>query len=469
MGRVERVSDSISLDEATELIQVGKERSAESKRPVVVSLTRPFPIEIDSIQLFHAGTRIDSTRNYWALPAEESWTVSVGEAAEISVKGPKRFQQAAAILRDLISSAIVEDNGGPGLVFSGGFRFNPGLPADDPWREFHDGLLTLPRWMVTSQSNGKRWVTINTVVNDHANVDSARKELADQATELFDSRTELAKDDEVLMKTEPTTDGWRRNVKEVLTAIKNEKLTKVTLARVMKLSAETPAPPEEVLRNLASNYPECRIFAFCRNQISFVGASPEELVNLRGEKVTSTCLAGSAPRGVSQKEDAEFSSWLLENAKERQEHAVVVEWIAQRMGSLCSKLQWDDVPHIVRLGNVQHLGTKFVGTPKTGCDILAFVEALHPTPAVGGIPLDPAMEMIGRLEDFDRGWYTGPVGWVDRFGNGEFAIAIRCALLRGNEAFLYAGAGIVSGSEPDREDHETTMKFKPLLTALGAT
>jgi menaquinone-specific isochorismate synthase len=139
------------------------------------------------------------------------------------------------------------------------------------------------------------------------------------------------------------------------------------------------------------------------------------------------------------------------------------------MGRLCDKIKWDEIPKVVRLGNLQHLGTRFEGEPKKGCHVLRFVEALHPTPAVGGMPLRPALEMIERLENFDRGWYTGPVGWVDGYGDGEFAIAIRCALLRGNEAILYAGAGIVSGADPDREDEETKMKFKPLLNALGAS
>jgi menaquinone-specific isochorismate synthase len=159
---------------------------------------------------------------------------------------------------------------------------------------------------------------------------------------------------------------------------------------------------------------------------------------------------------------------LLKNEKERREHKVVVDWISERMGALCNKLDWNKVPYVLRLGNVQHLATHCVGTRADGYDVLDFVEALHPTPAVGGVPLDPALEMIAELEDFDRGWYTGPVGWVDGNGNGEFAIAIRCALLRNNEAFLYAGDGIVAGSDPDIEDHETTMKFKPLVTALGA-
>ena len=130
-------------------------------------------------------------------------------------------------------------------------------------------------------------------------------------------------------------------------------------------------------------------------------------------------------------------------------------------------MHWNESPEVFRLGNVQHLATQFVGTSKNDVNVLDFVNALHPTPAVGGMPLAPALEMIRRVETFDRGWYTGPVGWVDRQGFGEFAIALRCALIRERDAFLYAGAGIVSASDADREYEETTLKLKPLLTALG--
>lgn len=467
MDRLPQPSDSISLDRALELISDGNRRATEVNRPVLVSLTEPLAIETDPAHLFSAAARVDNIRNYWALPAEQSWIVGAGNAAEIIVEGPQRFQQAATLLQDTLSSAILEENGGPGPVFMGGFRFNPRPPAEGLWEDFHDGLLTLPRWMVTSQSSGRRWFTINLVVNGRTGVDSLLKDLRIQAAKLFDSPSDIPKPVSASIKSQSTADLWRQSVEQALDAVKDGRLTKVTLARILKLRAGIPIPPEVVLRSLAANYPECRVFAFCRRGTCFVGASPEELVSLHGEDVSSTCLAGSAPRGTSEIEDSQLSEWLLGNVKERREHEVVVDWVSERMGRLCSKLQWDDVPHLMRLGNLQHLATRFAGRPKKGSHVLVFVNALHPTPAVGGTPLGPALEMIERLETFDRGWYTGPVGWVDRNGNGEFAIAIRCALLRGNEAFLYAGAGIVSGSDSDHEDQETMMKFKPLLMALS--
>jgi len=468
MDHERQTSDLISLDAICELLAVGKQRSTDSHSPVLVSLTTPSPNKIDPIQLFAVGRRLDATTNYWSLPAKQSWMVGIGEAAEMITEGPIRFQQATALLRDMVGSAVVEARGAPGPILLGGFRFRSGLPNDGLWQEFHDGLLTLPRWMFVAQSNGQFWLTINVVTNGRTELDTLRRELATQALALFGQHDRLPEPVAASVKAEPMADGWRQNVKHALDAIKDGKLTKVTLARTMKLRSQIPIAPEVVLRSLTANYPECYTFAFSRRGTYFVGASPEELVALNGASVTSTCLAGSAPRGDSESKDMELSDWLLRNVKERREHEVVVDWISERMGRLCSELHWNEVPYVLRLGNLQHLATRFVGTRVDGCHVLDFVEALHPTPAVGGIPLEPALEMIEKLEDFDRGWYSGPVGWVDKNGNGEFAIAIRCALLRDKEAFLYAGDGIVTGSDPDKEDQETTMKFKPLLTALGA-
>jgi len=469
LGRGRQTSDLVSLDAMFELLRLGKRRSSNSHGQTLVSLTKPFPGKIDPIRLFATAQRMDEVVNYWALPAKGSWMVGVGDAAEIISRGPLRLKQAAAMIQGMMRSAIIEPKEAPAPLFLGGFRFKSGSLNDGLWEEFHDGLLTLPRWMMASHSNSQCSLAINVVMNARTDIDALREELAAQALTLLNHDEASTQPVAAPAKLAPVADGWEQKVKQALDAIKDGKVGKITLARTLKLRSETTISPEDVLRNLATNYPECRTFAFCRPGASFVGASPEELVCLNGASVTSTCLAGSAPRGDSETTDKQLSSWLLTDEKERREHKMVVDWISERMAVLCNGLSWNEVPYVLRLGNVQHLATSFVGTRVEGYHVLDFVGALHPTPAVGGIPLEPALEMIGKLEDFDRGWYTGPVGWVDGNGNGEFAIAIRCALLRNNEAFLYAGDGIVAGSDPDTEDRETAMKFKPLLTALGAS
>jgi len=459
-----RASNSICLDKMAELLSNGKNLASKLDRPILVSLTQPFQINADPVALFSGTKYVSDVRAFWAIPSEKSWIVGAGQAAEIRVEGPGRFQQALTKHQSLMNSAVCEDGVGPGPIFTGGFSFNTGSPVNEIWQAFSEGILTLPRWQFVSRRN-HQWLTLNVMVNGHMELDSLLDDLSTQAAALLQKRSSLPNFDGALLK--PSTNHWRTNVEQALDAVKSRKLRKLILARTVNVSSEKPILPEPVLQSLIQNYPICRIFAFCRNGSCFVGASPEELVSLRGKIVTSTCLAGSAPRGTSKNEDSRFSSWLLECEKERKEHDIVVDWVSERMKKLCSQLEWDDVPHVVKLDNLQHLETHFAGVPKNAKHILEFVAALHPTPAVGGIPLRPALELIEHLEEQPRGWYTGPVGWIDKDGSGSFAIAIRCALLRGHEAFLYAGSGIVAGSDPDREYQETTIKFRPLLTALG--
>ncbi|HXX73180.1 MAG TPA: isochorismate synthase [Candidatus Acidoferrales bacterium] len=463
-----QASDLVSSDAILDLLTIGKRRSEQIHTEVLVSLTRPFSNRIDPIHTFAVTRQMNAIVNYWALPAERSWKLGVGEAIEITAGGPLRFRKAASELYGVMDSAIIETNNTAGPIFLGGFRFRPKQRIIQPWREFDDGLLTLPRWMIASDPTGQCTLTINVTVNERTMLEKLRKQLAVESTKIFDEHELLPSPATTSVKIKPQTDRWGKKVTRALDAITAGKLSKVTLARSLKLHSKTSISPEAVLRNLTTNYPECRTFAFCRRGRYFVGASPEELVSLNGAHVASTCLAGSAPRGESEESDMVFSSWLLNNEKERREHQVVVDWVKDRMGIFCTKLDWNHAPYVLKLGNVQHLATDFVGIRAEGCRILDFVEALHPTPAVGGKPLAPALKMITKLEGFDRGWYTGPVGWVDGNGNGEFAIAIRCALLWKNEALLYAGDGIVAGSDPDTEDRETAMKFRPLLSALGA-
>lgn len=458
-------ASEICLDKMADLLSNGKNLSSKQGRSTLVSLTQPFLKNADPVQLFSAAKHVSDVRAFWAIPHEAFWIVGAGEAVEIRVKGKRRFQQALAEHKKLMKSALCEDGAGPGPIFVGGFSFSAGT-AKDNWQLFLDGILTLPRWQVVSRKNA-RWLTVNVIVTEHTELRSLIKDLSKQGAALIQDQKTFQNVETTFAKL--PTNHWKINVQKALNEVKDQKLRKLTLARTINVSSEKPILPEPVLQSLMLNYPKCRIFAFSRNGSCFLGASPEELVSLHGRIVNSTCLAGTAPRGSSKNEDAHLSNWLLESEKEQDEHKIVVDWISQRMKKLCSQLKWDIYPHIVKLDTLQHLETHFTGSSKKGKHILEFVSALHPTPAVGGVPLRPALELIMLLEDQPRGWYTGPVGWIGKDGSGSFAVAIRCALLKGTHALLYAGSGIVVGSDPEREYQETANKFKPLLTALGIT
>jgi isochorismate synthase len=199
----------------------------------------------------------------------------------------------------------------------------------------------------------------------------------------------------------------------------------------------------------------------------FLGATPERLVRLEGRFLKADCLAGSAPRGATEEEDRRLGEALLADAKERHEHALVVQAVREALAPVCSSFCAPETPGLLRMPNVQHLHTPVRGTLRGQTSILELVERLHPTPAAGGLPREAALPLIRRYEPFGRGWYAAPVGWLDALGDGEFAVAIRSALIRGQEALLYAGCGIVAASDPDREYAESCLKLRPMLWALG--
>jgi isochorismate synthase len=263
-------------------------------------------------------------------------------------------------------------------------------------------------------------------------------------------------------------EDWLDAVRSLTDSIAEGEAEKVVLARRLDIRAEHPFVVEVVIERLRERYPGCTIFAVRRGDACFLGATPETLVRLDGETVRTDCLAGSARRGASEEEDDALGQALLADDKERREHAIVARALTEALSSVCAEVRAAETPGLRRMANVQHLHTPIEATAADGVHILDLVERLHPTPATGGLPRDRALCLIREHESFSRGWYAGPLGWLDADGNGEFAVALRSALVRGNEASLFAGCGIVRGSDPEREYQESKIKLEAMLWALGA-
>jgi isochorismate synthase len=272
---------------------------------------------------------------------------------------------------------------------------------------------------------------------------------------------------EIQIEEVPSARDYAAAVATALVRIRRGELRKVVLARTVEVRAGRSLDPRMLLHRLRAVDPDAYTFAAPTNDGVIVGASPELLVSRFGHEIRSNPLAGSAPRSGDVDEDRANAEALASSAKEREEHAIVVEAVAETLAPFCEELTWDPEPVLRETPNVWHLSTSFRGVlrdpPPTALDL---VEALHPTPAVAGTPTDAALAAIDELEPFERGRYAGPVGWVDADGDGEWAIALRCAELRGDRATLYAGAGIVAGSDPDAEVDETERKFRAFLDAL---
>jgi len=222
-----------------------------------------------------------------------------------------------------------------------------------------------------------------------------------------------------------------------------------------------------VLNHLRQHYPACYAFSIANGRgQSFIGATPERLVRVASGRMHTTALAGSAARGDTASEDAAFAQALLHSEKDLREHQLVIDAIVRGLADLDLQLDHPAHPRLLGLANVHHLHTPISANLPPGVHILDLVARLHPTPAVGGAPVAPALAAITRLESFPRGLYAGPQGWVDHRGGGEFFVGLRSALVDGRTATAYAGAGIVAGSEPEKEFAETELKFKALIEAL---
>ena len=392
----------------------------------------------------------------WSGPGGE--LVGVVTAARILV-GP-RVERAAEAAAALLAGAEVDDPAGAGLgpVAVGALPFSPGAP----------GELHVPALLLRRDPAGATWVTA-TAPAPAAPPPAA--ELLARIRELADREARSAERDGArrwpparrLDRPDGHLDAWRGSVALALEAIAGGRLDKVVLAREALVEAEWPFPRAALLRRLRAR---AGLDAFVYASGGLVGASPELLVSRRGRVAISRPMAGTVPRGATAAAEARGLARLTGSAKEAVEHRLVVDAVSEGLAKVADRVEVAH-PEVVRLPTVAHLATEVTADLTEPLpSALELAGLLHPTPAVGGSPRDAAVAAIAALEPFDRGRYAGPVGWVDAAGDGEWAVALRCAALDGRRARLLAGAGIVPGSDPDAEWAETEHKLAAMLEVL---
>jgi isochorismate synthase len=444
-------------------------------QPVIASWTLTAPHDLDPLHVFALGAGRHRFRIFWEQAAADSTFAGLGAALAIQTDGATRFRDASALAEQARATAIVDgdvlDGAVSGPVFLGGFAFDPARPAEPHWRQFPAGLLILPR-VLWARRDGVATVTISAQLRPDDDPETAAA-LALRDLDVLDASTAGLPDFRsahraVEWTERPPSVDWKAAVAAAAADVRAGRFEKVVLAREVRVCASAPLRPEEVLDRLRLANPRAMVFAFGVGDQCFLGATPELLVRLSQRTVTAHCLAGSIARGASEDEAAELAQRLLASAKDRVEHEIVAQSTEAALRAVCDEVvRAPETPYVVRSGSVQHLLTPLTGRVRNGKGLLELVDVLHPTPAVGGFPREVAMEAIREREGLDRGWYAGPVGWMDFAGDGEFGVAIRSALLTGAEAFLYAGCGIVADSEPEAEYQETCLKLKPMLAALN--
>jgi isochorismate synthase len=457
----------------------------------LVSITVPAPVvHVDKLLDLPLGKHPFTPILFWAPPAGQSRAsfsyAGFGEVVRIEADGPRRLaavrERGEQLLRALRERVHPGCAAVPPSCLFGGIAFRPERQRTAPWSSFRDASFSLPRWLYGC-SDGAAFLRLSLRAEELS--DSIR--IVDEADRIGASimaaacaEPSPARDDACGQGPDQGTIAppdsrieamssaeFCALVEHALSSIRSKALEKVV---PIAWSHVTPAGPVDVaaaLRRMGHAYADCVRFAVQRGETTFAGASPERLVTLHGRSLEADALAGTVRRGQAQEDDAALVRSLCESDKDRREHAIVVQAIAGVLAPICERLRIPPEPKIRSLRNVHHLWTPIRGELRTQTHILDLVAALHPTPAVCGTPREAAFDWISRHERVSRGWYTGAVGFFDAMGDGAFSVAIRAGLLEMHDAWLYAGAGIVEGSNPLLEYAETRAKQSPMLAALG--
>jgi isochorismate synthase len=449
-------------------------RRARRYGEALAAITIRVDARTDPSAVVAASRRADEPWFCFEQPDRDRAAVAaLGCATALEDHGPDRFKTTAKRWRALASHAACDPPEGPrgsGPIAVGGFAFAPDGGASPPWAGFAAASLHVPEVALVRRGDDVR-LTFAVL----AQPDDTPEDL----TNRINNRADDLKNPSDLPLLDPSPSGryrvvsamppehYEQAVQRAVERIKQGELDKIVLAREVQVHAPTDHDPAAVLGVLRVAFPSCHLVVAGRGDAAFISASPELLIRRDGERAATLALAGSTRRSADPAVDDHLGERLLRSAKDREEQAIVARRIARTLKPYAVWVTAHEEPEVVRMANIQHLGTPIRAQLSRSISVIELAGLLHPTPAVGGEPLRQAAPLIPALEGLDRGWYAGPVGWTDLDEDGEFVVALRCALLRGPVARCYAGVGVVRDSDPAAELAETETKLQALLPVLA--
>jgi isochorismate synthase len=449
------------------------QKAADRDGRTLVSVTKEVAVADPCAAVFAA--RMASDRWFcWEQPDREFALAGLGVAHEAASRGPDRFHDVAAESLRLGDRPVLDQPrglpAGAGPVWIGGFAFDSEGGSSSIWSSLAPASLVLPQVSICRRGE-RAFLTVNAVVRPGEGVEQLGEELTARLATLR-LHAPLP-----LLDPHPTAHAEIRSARpprEFETAVEAAtsridagELSKVVLAREVVVSAAAAHDPAAIFGAMREQFPACFCFCCGTPEAAFVGASPELLVRRAGASVSTVALAGSTRRSSDPAVDDHLGEQLLRSDKNRREQRIVTERIVRALRPHAVWVEAAPEPEIVKVANIQHLATPVLAQLAEPHSAIELAGLLHPTPAVGGEPWPAAAAAIADLEGMDRGWYAAPVGWMDATEDGEFCVALRSALLRDREAHLFAGVGVVAGSDPAAELAETEVKLGALLPLLA--
>ncbi|HLN14612.1 MAG TPA: isochorismate synthase [bacterium] len=448
-------------------------RARATGTPALVSVTGRVDTAVDPTAVAVASRRPGEPWFCLEQPDRDGYALAaIGSVCELEARGPDRFRAVARHWSGVAAAALADDPDGPsgsGLVALGGFAFAPDGGDSPRWEGFAPASLVVPE-LSLARAGDRVSLTLNLEAAPDDTLEDLEARVAGRLHELRMAPLPLldpapAGEYKVLSPMPPS--HYEEAVARAVERIRAGELEKIVLAREVEVHAPVDHDVGAVLGLLREAFASCYVFAVGRGDAVFLAASPELLVRREGQRASTVALAGSSRRSADPAVDEHLGEQLVRSEKDREENAIVVRRIARALRPHSVWVTAAPEPALVRVANIIHLGTPIRAQLAIPLSAIELAGVLHPTPAVGGEPLELAAPLIPALEGLDRGWYAGTVGWTDAAGDGEFCVALRCALVRGRVAHLYAGGGIVRDSDPVAELAETEVKLGALLPVLA--
>jgi menaquinone-specific isochorismate synthase len=487
-GMLKRALNWLESDVANQTINHAFEANLKSGDQKILSVCVPVEVS-DPLAVLELIPKDDEFQYYWERPVDQFAVAAHGKCESFQASGIQRFemvQQWVNLVKKNHYRASMIKHRHANLAMFGGFGFFDQNNAKE-WEGFDAAHFVIPEWCIIRDGQ-LRVVVINIkiVQGDFADVNALKSTVISKLSSLFGmleahrkQMRDFREDDNIIepkdevvqplkVEEQPAEfSKWVAHIDQAKEMINKGYFEKIVIARNVHIQTEKAIRLTRVANALRRTYPECTsYFVGFGNGKHLIGSTPEVLASFKPNYILTEALAGTMKRGKTASEDAMYEQKLLDSTKDREEHKYVVDAIKHQLSRFVHQVDIAHEPTIKKLNNVQHLYTPITAWKDRPVHTMSVIHAMHPTPAVGGSPNGKAVKYIKQFEEFDRGWYAAPLGWMNLSDEAEFHVAIRSALVQNNEAFLFAGCGIVAESDPELEWKEANLKLIPMLTAL---